>query len=107
MKTFLRENTWLNFTTTGWGNGYVIIPKGHPFHGKSYDDINLDIEVHGGLTFAEPAKEIDWECIDKKDKDGWVVGFDTAHYDDNPDRWTKEAVQSETDRLVEQLKNHK
>jgi hypothetical protein len=30
--------------------GYVGLPDSHHFHGKGYDD--LDVEVHGGLTFA-------------------------------------------------------
>lgn len=30
--------------------GYVGLLPGHPFHGKSYDDPNVD--VHGGLTFG-------------------------------------------------------
>ena len=51
MKTFLRENTWLTrgITDFGWGNGYVLIPQGHPLHGKHYDEI--DVDVHCGLTF--------------------------------------------------------
>jgi len=32
-------------------NGYVALPKGHPCYGKGYD--NIDVEVHGGLTFSE------------------------------------------------------
>lgn len=45
-------------------NGYVQIPKSHPWHGLDYDDI--DVEVHGGLTFS---------------RDGWI-GFDTLHSGD-------------------------
>ncbi len=34
--------------------GYVAVPAGHPWHGKDYQDEALaDVEVHGGLTFAE------------------------------------------------------
>ena len=30
----------------GWGNGYVLIPRGHPWYGVDYDQISCD--VHGG-----------------------------------------------------------
>jgi hypothetical protein len=59
--------------------GYVRVPKGHPWHGKGYDDIN--VEVHGGLTFAEPDKPCDKEGAD----DAYWVGFDCAHGGDAPD----------------------
>jgi hypothetical protein len=52
--------------------GYVRVPPGHPLHGKGYDDPN--VEVHGGLTFAEIE-----ECKDHEDGQGWWFGFDCAH----------------------------
>lgn len=52
----------------GYRCGYILIPHGHPWHGKSYDDIPA--EVHGGLTYG--------------DEEGWV-GFDCAHAGDAPD----------------------
>ena len=53
MKVVILENTWLRrgITDFGWGNGYVLIPQDHQLHGKDYSDI--DIYVHGGLTFSE------------------------------------------------------
>lgn len=104
MKTFIKQNTWLPGMKTGWGNGYVIIPKGHELHGKHYDYI--DVEVHGGLTFSELASELKWDEIDESDKEGWVVGFDTAHFNDSAVNWPKHMVQKETNRLMEQLKNY-
>jgi len=56
-------------------NGYVGFPYGHRFYkkGNICDDFD-DIEVHGGITFANF-----WE----DQKDGlWYLGFDTAHYMD-------------------------
>lgn len=50
---------------TGGGSGcvaYIALPKGHKDIGKSYDD--LDPEVNGGLTFGE----------------GNVFGWDYAHF---------------------------
>lgn len=52
-------------------NGYVALPKGHPWYGKGYDDI--DVEVHGGLTFAREGNGHEWE------RGYWWVGFDCAH----------------------------
>lgn len=48
----------------GAANGYAQIPEDHPWHGLDYDEI--DVDVHGGLTFA---------------RDGWI-GFDTLHVGD-------------------------
>lgn len=53
--------------------GYVYIPKSHPLWGKGYYElyeIDIDIDVHGGLTFAGQSG------------DEWVFGFDCAHYGD-------------------------
>lgn len=47
--------------------GYVILTKDHPYFGKSSD---LDLEVHGGITFGEG------------DEDTWMIGFDCAHSGD-------------------------
>lgn len=47
--------------------GYVTVPDGHPCAGKDYDE--LDVEVHGGLTFGNGAK----------------FGFDCAHFYDAKD----------------------
>ena len=49
LKSFVKELTHLprnGFMDFGWGNGYVVIPEGHPMHGKHYDDI--PVEVHPG-----------------------------------------------------------
>ena len=66
---------------SGYRCGYVRIPNGHPWHGKDYDDICSHLEVHGGLTFAEPDKPCDKGGAD----DAWWVGFDCAHLGDMPD----------------------
>ena len=52
--------------------GYVRVPPGHPLHGQSYD--SPDVDVHGGLTFAELE-----ECKEHEDGQGWWFGFDCAH----------------------------
>ena len=50
--------------------GYVMVPVGHPMHGKGYDD--LDLRVHGGVTFSG----------DKKGDGAHWLGFDCAHAGD-------------------------
>ena len=100
LKTEIIENTWLTrgdiggFSCDyGWGNGYVFLPEGHPLFGKSYNDINHFVNVHGGLTFGELTE------------DCWKVGFDTAHYNDTLAEWPKERVEEETQNLERQLED--
>ena len=52
-------------------NGYIILDKSHPWFGKDYAD--LDVEVHGGLTYGREGK----------------FGFDTAHAWDD---WSDDAL---------------
>lgn len=67
--------------------GYVGLPPGHPLHGKSYNDMDVDVHVHGGLTFADT-------CHDAEDDHSryvchlpepgepqkvWWFGFDCHH----------------------------
>lgn len=84
----------------GWGNGYVVIPEGHPFHGKDYHQI--PVEVHGGLSFSKSVDDLDWNELRDEDKGGWVVGFNTAYRGDCFE-WSKDAVLKETQRLKDQL----
>jgi len=108
MKTFVKENNWLPrvFMDFGWGNGYVLIPKDHPLHGKHYDEISVD--VHGGLTFSElvDSEMIEFWGLSKKDEGKWCVGFDTAHCSDTLLDWPKEKVEKETQWLKQQLLNY-
>lgn len=95
----------------GYANGYVAVPKDHPYFGKDYDDI--DVEVHGGLTFAcsgdkvtardLPETEVIEGNLGNLDENWWVFGFDTCHYMDTLDRWPREAVIVETLNLKKQL----
>ena len=106
IKMFVKENTWLPGIDCGWGNGYIIIPKGHKLHSIHYD--NIDVTVHGGLTFGKSANDLKWkELISKDSNNGWVIGFDTSHCDDTILNWSKEAVIAETKRLKIQIENYK
>jgi len=104
MKTFIKENTWLSrITDFGWGNGYALIPKENPLHGMHYDNIN--IPIHCGLTFSELVDEqmVDSWGLDNEDIGMWCVGFDTCHHADTLEKWPKEAVEKETERLKDLL----
>jgi hypothetical protein len=103
MKHFVLENKWNKWTDHGWGNGYVLIPEGHPCYGTHYDLI--DVNVHGGLTFG---KLVDKKLakamhLDQEDIGSWCVGFDTCHCGDTMEIWTERAVVAETCRLKLQL----
>ena len=76
----------------GWGNGYAVIHKYHPFFGKSYDAISA--EAPGGLTFCCLGKDCEWPELDEKYKneDHWIFGFDTCHWGDTLEKWPVEEV---------------
>jgi hypothetical protein len=70
---------WMKRSVMGSWNGYVCVPRGHPWHGLDYDTELAGsttpeelTDVHGGLTFAGG-----W--LDEGD---WWFGFDCAHSTD-------------------------
>ena len=68
-------------TTMSLGHrcGYIEIPKSHPLFQLDYDDDKFpNIEVHGGITYADKPHWDESAC-------GWYIGFDRGHYDDLPD----------------------
>lgn len=99
--------------------GYVGVAEGHPWFGKPYSDPAVDVEVHGGLTFADSCDP------DAPEQHGichipgpgepdhvWWFGFDCAHYRDytpglSKGEWdvyrTVDYVKHENARLAEQL----
>ena len=100
----------------GWGNGYVIIPKGYMLEDKSEQRIDemlsrhLDFYVHGGCTLYARASY--WYVSDRKDKwygkfkkndDRWFCGFDTRHLVDIKLRWNMKSVKEETRRFRDAL----
>jgi len=79
-------------------NGYCAVPKNHPDFGKDYSD--LDIDVHGGLTFGEQGGSDErWP-----DSNLFWFGFDTAHYFSGI--WSEDQVARETERMAEQFASH-
>lgn len=58
--------------------GYVAVPAGHPWHGLGYHDLDADVVVHGGLTFADvgvPRAEESRDDI----AGSYFLGFDCNH----------------------------
>jgi len=94
-------------------NGYVIVPEDHKWYKIHYDECpkqcRVDccdhtpesiIQVHGGITYS---------CLSEE---GWVFGFDTAHYGDaislpglemEGRHWDVHDVADEVDKLAAQL----
>lgn len=66
--------------------GYVGVARDHPLYGKNYDEV--DIDVHGGLTFADRCAPEDKEhsichIVETGEDDNvWWFGFDNAHSGD-------------------------
>ena len=109
----IRPITWENNIDRGYANGYVALPKDHPWYKVGYD--NIPVKVHGGLTFSEMITDDDLnteflESFEKVDEqftqedliDKWVIGFHTLYPDDNQHNCDKEYVLSEIGKLFNQ-----
>lgn len=104
--------------------GYAGVPPGHPFYGKHYDDVDVDVHVHGGITYARSCSgDLCHEPAPGEPDDVWWFGFDCSHaFDLTPGimarlqasslwplgervehYWTLNEVRAETNRLAEQL----
>jgi hypothetical protein len=73
-------------SATGALCGYVAVPAGHPWHGQDFGA--FDVDVHGGLTYAQRCQDGGPICHVPKPgeaDDVWWVGFDCNHlYDIAP-----------------------
>ena len=105
--TFIKKNTWLKRgygIDFGWGNGYIVINKDHPCFGMNYDTIyqKYNINCESELTYAESAEDNKWEELHEryKNKDYWIIGFDTMHYKDTLLTWPKDRVRVVADKLA-------
>lgn len=90
---------------------YVEIPKNHKYFGIGYDEI--DIYVHGGLTFSNNDFFYNPIVIENK----WFIGWDYAHYGDyighsikfekfyseDDHKWTTEKMFEDVVEVIEQL----
>ncbi len=62
--------------------GYVGVPPGHPWHGKSADDVHAT--VHGGVSYADSCHGRVCHVPGPGDAhDMWWVGFDCMHHRDS------------------------
>lgn len=71
--------------------GYVGVSEGHPFFEKDYDEVHCmeDIDVHGGLTYADFCRSETEEAVSVCHVAGpgephrvWWLGFDCVHHCD-------------------------
>ena len=91
---------------------YIKIPENHEYYKKDYDDI--DLSVHGGLTFASDTLNLGKNNI----INGWFIGWDYAHYGDylgyemmHPQwhiyeenkKWTTEEILEEVKKACKEL----
>lgn len=96
---------------------YVFIDKNHPLYKKHYDDI--DIDVHGGLTFSddhlinvlEYSDKYKYETLQRINYD-WIIGWDYNHLGDyntyyggfDDKKWTTEEILIDVFSVIAQLK---
>ncbi len=66
-----------NFSLLNWC-GYVGISKSHPY----YQMDELDLNVHGGVTYSSLCSEIICHFSDNESEPLFWLGFDCAHCDD-------------------------
>lgn len=101
MKAFVLENPYSPTWERGWGNGYVALPKEHPYYGLGIDELIPRLKIHGGVTFADYAANLT-DAVPAPD-DWLVVGWDTSWRADTRESWPMERVVSENASLLEQL----
>lgn len=90
---------------------YVKIPNHHPYYNKYYGD--LDIEVHGGLTYGGMLNHIPGY---EQNKTNWFIGWDYAHAGDyyaglldspyvhsHDKKWSVHEIISEIQFVIKQL----
>ena len=91
------EQKFIDNCNTGYGCGYVHIPKNHPILVMLLEESNY-ITVEG---FSDDITFNEWD----KDKEFYVVGFDTAHSWNNMQNSGLDFVQKTTDELKKCIEN--
>src|SRR3990167_7132333 len=66
--------------------GYVVVPRFHPLRRLGYDQANVSVDTHGGLTFSDYEKrEGIVDLLPSVKSKRWVLGFDCLHaFDEAP-----------------------
>jgi len=90
---------------------YIKIPENHIAYKKHHDDV--DIDVHGGLTYSR-----DYLFLENKQTiEGWFIGWDYGHCGDyagyyekmgivsDEKKWTTEEIKREVTDVCYQLNN--
>lgn len=88
----LVKQNWLpDSAITGWGNGYVVLPRSNKYHGCSYDVLNdlFRSKFSHEITYAEAGEN-----------GSWVIGFDTCHGWCNPENCSIEQVEKWAEELL-------
>lgn len=94
---------------------YICLTKNDIYNQKDYDDIPID--VHGGLTFAEPilyrVKQYSdkYKCdVNISIKRDWIIGWDYNHYQDynyelamHGHRYTTKEILDDVHNVITQL----
>ncbi len=91
---------------------YIEIPRESKLFGKDYDEIDLD--VHGGLTYADSdlreVKEnswfIGWDYAHLGDYCGYDVRWKGTELDSEEDKkWTTEEIFDDVVNVIEQIRD--
>lgn len=77
----------------GFWCGYVGVPPGHPWHSKTYQELE-EVEVHGGLTYSEACDGDPTGGVCHVPKPGepehlWWLGFNCGHGGDLVPSWCR------------------
>ena len=111
-REILYEGRYRNFhfVIVSYGShpcAYVKIPKGHPCYGMDYDDI--DVDVHGGLTFGDDLDHV----LAHRGLNTFWIGWDYAHCgdcyqtryipDDTGRKWTTKEIYEDVKSVIRQL----
>jgi hypothetical protein len=106
------HNGLFNPDNYGWGNGYVAVPKGHPWYGLSFEEIPCTSDYEE-LTYSNHSEPTEWVAAnegaellqDVPQGEYWAVGFDTGHYWNNIHNSSKERVIEMTKALMSDALN--
>lgn len=102
----------LGLKECGFANGYVAVPRSHPYYGLGMmDDRIISLDVHGGVTFSEKLANttFDFEHSEVLTEGEdipygyWCFGFDTMHCWDNLENCNREYVIQQCQLLQSQL----
>lgn len=97
---------WIRPQHFGYLCGYIRLPLGHPWIGKTTHEL-MDVEVHGGVTYSEVETDYYTKIEQPSTKQqwftaNWIVGFDCGHWCDIP---IKEYITARDHTMIESLNN--